>query len=466
MEMKTKIVFCFFVIAVFFTGQSLANQSAEFEPEYPALTFLQEEGQWEKFIAAAKNNKAVVSCQKVDGSNTECLKPEYVARGAFNFASKNPQLMNLVAENQRGETAYMDLFMAYNNFPKGGGLPLEQFHKLATGQISGTGILYPVNSEYLKSLKGVKVAQASQPVQTDASPAISTFRPAVKPEVVKPSEAEVQISNLQKQIAEMKKALVGNVKAKEDLIALEKRFNLLVGELDRLGGNQTALAQHQKRIATSVADISESLIVLEGRYKDEISSTKSEIYADIEAIADAVEHNQMIIVIIVISLSVVIVLLSLYFWFTNRGTRKIANEAKGIAEGADGKAGLATSKLKKLETDVGLLSEVVDEIQAVDPNDCPDLKIHNEQGISKEYTSSLCNGEMITVIVNFSGKDWRINFVRVSDTHFHVFGIKRTKSAKSNEMDVNYMTSFPDFIRKAYNDKRIFAEEVKLPVAA
>ena len=455
--MKTRIILCFLFIAVFFTGQSLAK-IADSDKDVKALTFFASEQSWPLLINGAIKSGSYIDCKSGKPSG-KCVTFDFLTKGMYAHAKGNAHVMELVKPENRTESAYIKLTRSQNNMPEtGGAIPLEDLRELVFNPDKGIVYAREVDPE-IKT----QVAQATQSVQADATPAI-TVRPLVKPlEASKPSEAEAQISNLKNQIAEMKKAFAGgNADAKKRLATLEKSLNDLAENVESVGKGQKDLAQNQVKISASMEEIAGALAEL----KNQNNATKSGIYEDIKAMADAVEHNQMIIVIIVISLSVVIVLLSLYFWFTNRSTRKIANEAKGIAEKADGKAGFATSLVKKQEADLGLVIESVDELLAVDSDDCKGLFICDEAKLSKEFTMNLPVGESIEVIVRFSEKDWRIIFFRASETHFNVSGIRRTKSAKSSEMDVGYLTNLADFIRKAYKDHRISAKEVEEAIAA
>ena len=460
--MKTKIIFCFLVIAVFSTSQILANQSVGFDPEYPALTFLKEKGQWERFLATARSNKAVVSCQGVDGSNTECLKSDYVAKGAFVFASKNQQLMNLVAENQRSETAYMDLFMAYNSFPKGGGLPLEQFQKLATGQILDTGILYPVNSEYLKALKDVQVAQAPQAVQSDA-PANAVIRPAMKPEVLKPSDAEVQIGNLQKQVTDLKKTLAGNTIAGERVNVMQKQLDAVSNQIKNLSSGQTDLAQNQAKISYVMQELEKTLSILQADYRNEINVAKTELTDNfnkkIEAVGTRIERMSDVIIfnerIIVGSLSGAIVVVFLFFWFSNRKTRRMAVEAKSLANDANFKALSASNLLQQTNATLKSLEVEVDEIFGTTNDETKGLCVHDQEKITPDKTAFLVTGSNTAVMVEFSGKVFEVIFERFTDDSFVVHGVKRSGDAEDETCIIKHNTNFVRFLKKAYRRKCI-----------
>ncbi len=455
--MKAKLIFCFIVIAILFAGQALAKIAEANENDVKALTSFANESGWQSLIAVATKNGAFIDCESGKPSR-KCVTYNFLTKGMYVHASRSTALMGLVNSENRTEEAYTKLVREQNGMPAvGGAIPVEDLKELVFSP--DRGIFYArVENREIKT----HVAQAQQEVVRSDAPANAVVQPAVKPEVLKPSEAEVQIGNLQKQVAEMKKALAGNVKANERLIGLEKQLKELAGEVDRLGGNQTALAKNQAKISNAVDGLRKDLTDFQIFYSSELIQIEAKVdntYSGLVLVHGMLnEAHDSIVYNMVIPVVAVMVFLALFFWFANRKTRRIANEANA-------KASLASADAKDVRgvgVKVGLLIEEVNALNAVSSDDVKGLTVYDEEKLHPDRTMQILVNEALTVIVNFGEQDYTINFYRSSQERFHVYGVKRSKDALVAEMDISSITNFVNFIRKAYRDKRIVGTVQKI----
>lgn len=196
-----KIIFRFFVaVTVVFL---LINPAIASLKEFRVFGILKNDKTFNEFQSFAikeghANSEGVSVDFLAEASRNFILKPEKHGEVDLAEALKkavNPEILN-------NPQAYAAFFRDFNGLKDR--VPFVELKKLVASKESDVGIFFPIHQ--LPDSGKVKVAQAPELVKTDAPPAIVTVRPEVKPEATKPSEAEVQISHLQKQVAEMKKS--------------------------------------------------------------------------------------------------------------------------------------------------------------------------------------------------------------------------------------------------------------------
>ena len=216
-----KTIFRFFVaVTVAFL---LINPAIASLKEFRAFGILNNEktlNEFQSFVIKEghANSEGVSVDFLAEVSRNFILKPEKHGETDLAEALKkavSPEILN-------DPMAYATFFRDFNGLKVR--VSLIELKRLVASKVPDVGIFFPIHQ--LPDSGKVKVAQAPEVIKTDA-PAIAVVQPAVKPaEVAKPSETEVQVNNLQKQVAEMKKAFAGgNAEANKRLSALEKHLN-------------------------------------------------------------------------------------------------------------------------------------------------------------------------------------------------------------------------------------------------
>lgn len=449
-----KAIFRFFVaVTVAFL---LINPAIASLKEFRAFGILNNEktlNEFQSFVIKEghANSEGVSVDFLAEVSRNFILKPEKHGETDLAEALKkavSPEILN-------DPVAYATFFRDFNGLKDR--VSLIELKRLVASKVPDVGIFFPIHQ--LPDSGKVKVAQAPEVIKTDA-PAVAVVQPAVKPDTLRPSEAEVQIGNLQKQITEMKKALAGNAEANKRLSALEKHLNELAGNVENLGKGQKGLAQNQTMISDSLAEIGNTLLVLKADFSSEIGRVETRMDYGFYEIYESVTYNQRVIFI---SLFGMIAILSLFFWFANRKTRKIANEANAKASSASADA----KEVRGVGVKVGLLIEEVNALNSVSSDDAKGLTIYDEEKLILDRTMQVPVNEQLIVSVSFGGSDHTIKFYRTSQERFHVYGVKRSKEALSDGVDISSITDFVNFLRKAYRDKRIIGvKPIKINEAA
>lgn len=441
-----KIAFRFFVaVTVVFL---LINPAIASLKEFRAFGILNNEktlNEFQSFVIKEghANSEGVSVDFLAEVSRNFILKPEKHGETDLAEALKkavSPEILN-------DPVAYATFFRDFNGLKDR--VPFVELKRLVASKVPDVGIFFPIHQ--LPDSGKVKVAQAPEVIKTDA-PAVAVVQPAVKPDTLKPSEAEVQIGNLQKQITEVRKALAGNAEANKRLSALEKHLNELAKNVESVGKGQKDLAQNQAMISDSLAEIGNALLALKADFSNEIGRVETKMDYGFYEIYESVTYNQRVIFI---SLFGMIAILSLFFWFANRKTRRIANEAKDLADKANFKATNADNLAKQAGATVGSLEVEIDEILGTTNDETKGLCIHDQEKITPEKTAFLTIGSNTTVMVEFSGNAVEVIFERFTDDSFVVHGVKRNNDTEDQTCIIKRNTNFVRFLKKAYKDKRI-----------